>query len=160
MLLWKTCIFYCLWTLILWKCSKVLARVILKNWLWLQELHLYLCAPCYFPLCSDVLTIHGIYLLFFNDPFHIDSIYHVLRSWVLCAGFINASEILFYRLPYTVCQVFKRFICQQVWRDLWMYLSSLGLSKVTWIFSVASSLYLNWALINCFSPKITGKVYS
>lgn len=30
-LLWKTCIFYCLWTLILWKCSKVLARVILKK---------------------------------------------------------------------------------------------------------------------------------
>lgn len=41
----------------------------IKSRLWLKELLLkYLCAPCYFLLCNDVLTIHGIYLLFFNDP--------------------------------------------------------------------------------------------
>lgn len=41
----------------------------IKSRLWLKELHLkYLCAPCYFLLCNDVLTIYDIYLLFFNDP--------------------------------------------------------------------------------------------
>lgn len=43
----------------------------IKSRLWLKELLLkYLCAPCYFLLCNDVLTNHGIYLLFFNDPHH------------------------------------------------------------------------------------------
>lgn len=42
-----------------------------KSGLWLKELLLkYLCAPCYFLLRNDVLTIHGIYLLFFNEPHH------------------------------------------------------------------------------------------
>ena len=42
-------------------------------------------------------------------PFHINSIYPVLRSWGLtCRFFFNASKILFYRLTYIVCQVFKR----------------------------------------------------
>lgn len=67
-----------------------------------------------FPLCNDVLTIHGIYLFFSSDP------HQQYLSCVKVMGltyvqiFFNASKILFYRLTYTVCQVFKRFICQQV----------------------------------------------
>lgn len=143
------------------KTLKSFGKSDIKNWLWLKELHLkiFMCTLLLFTLQWCINNSWYLFVIL-QWPFHINNIYHVLRSWVLCADFFNASKILFYRLTYTVCQVFKRFICQQVWRDILMYLSCLGLSKVTWIFSVASSLYLNWALINCFSPKITGKVYS
>lgn len=45
---------------------------------------------------------------------HINRIYYVLRYWVLSVDFFNASKILFYILTYTVCLVFKGYICQQI----------------------------------------------
>lgn len=106
MLLWKACIFYCLWTLILWKCSKFWREWYEK--LWLKELHLKI-FMCTLLLSTLQRCINNSWYLFviLQWPFRIKSIYHVLRSWVLCADFFNASKILFYRLTYTVCQVFK-----------------------------------------------------
>lgn len=130
----------------------------IRSRLWLKELHLkYLCAPCCFLLCNDVLTVYDIYLLFFSDPHQ--RIYYVLRSWVFSVVFFNASKILFYILTYTACLVFKGVFANKHEEKYWCIWAAEFLEG-HWIFSVASSMYSNWALINCFSPKITGKVYS
>lgn len=47
----------------------------------------YLCAPCYFSLCNDVLTIHDIYLLFFNDPH---------KQYLLCVKVLGLYVKIFF----------------------------------------------------------------
>lgn len=68
----------------------------IKSRLRLKELHLkYLCAPCYFLLCNDVLTMYGIYLLFFNDPHHQQYLLCVKVLGLKCRFFLMLLKFCF-----------------------------------------------------------------
>lgn len=113
----------------------------MKSRLWLKELHLkYLCAPCYFLLCNDVLAIYGIYLLFSNDP-HQQYLLCVKVLGLKCRFFFNASKILFYILTYTVCLVFKGIFANKYEEKYWCIWAAEGFERSLDIFSCITHVF-------------------
>lgn len=77
------------------KMLKSFGKSVIKNWLWLKELHLKI-FMCTLLLSTLQWCINNSWYLFviLQWPFHIHSIYHVLRYGSYVQIFFNASKIV------------------------------------------------------------------